>query len=72
MFPALSAGDNTSHGVLCSENAGKWKGIFVDALRGVSILAMASFFFFVHLSYFYENFCAMCVKTASVGEHFSS
>lgn len=35
MFPALSTGDNPSHGVLSAENAAKWKGIFVNALRGV-------------------------------------
>ncbi|XP_076442792.1 son of sevenless homolog 2-like [Babylonia areolata] len=35
MFPTLSASDNPSHGALLMENAAKWKGIFVDALRGV-------------------------------------
>ncbi|XP_076464153.1 son of sevenless homolog 1-like [Babylonia areolata] len=35
MFPALSAGDNPSHGGCSSEIATKWKGIFVSALRGV-------------------------------------
>lgn len=33
MFPAL--GENPSHSVLSVENAAKWKGIFVNALRGV-------------------------------------
>ena len=39
MFPALSSSDNPSHGVLCVENAAKWKGIFVNALRGVSTMS---------------------------------
>lgn len=35
MFPALPTGDNPVHNALSAENATKWKGIFVNALKGV-------------------------------------